>query len=347
MRTKSIVLLALALGCGLVASIGISQIIEQNKKGGGPAVETEAILVAMKPIASQEQLKAENIKLEQWPRNLIPKGALTRVEDVDGRRIKHAIAPGEPILQNKLVGEQDKRPTIDVPPGYRLAAVHADAVSAVGNLIQPGDRVDVLVYLKGYNGGPPGTNTILQDIKVFAVNDQWRPSDDKTGDPIATKNVTLLVTPEQAEKLTLATEMGKLRLVLRSPDDQLKVENSDGTTPQELFSGTDSTDNLSAEKSFLAKGGKGLLALLAGKNQPQLQPQGALSMGTPAPSDIEQFTMELLEGPQSRTVEFTKYLSVPNPKWHPGGATANPAYAPPVVGDSPAPEAVLLAPDKG
>ena len=118
MRTKSIVLLALALGCGLVASIGISQIIEQNKKGGGPAVETEAILVAMKPIASQEQLKAENIKLEQWPRNLIPKGALTRVEDVDGRRIKHAIAPGEPILQNKLVGEQDKRPTIDVPPAF-------------------------------------------------------------------------------------------------------------------------------------------------------------------------------------------------------------------------------------
>ena len=185
MRTKSLVLLVLALGCGLVASIGISQIIEQNKNSA-VATETEAILVAMKPITAQEQLKAENIKLEQWPKNLVPKGALTKIEEIEGRRVKHALAPGEPILQNKLVGDDDKRATTDVPPGYRLKAVHADAVSAVGNLIQPGDRVDVLVYLKSnFNGGTQqaGTTTILQDIKVFAVNDQWRPGDSGEGEP--------------------------------------------------------------------------------------------------------------------------------------------------------------------
>ena len=254
MRTKSIVLLILALGCGLVASIGISQIIEQNKNPGSAPVETEAILVAMKPIAGQEQLKSDNIKLEQWPKKLIPKGALTRIEDVEGRRIKYSIAPGEPILQNKLVGEQDKRATVEVPPGYRLVAVHADAVSAVGNLVQPGDRVDVLVYLKNFHGPQQaGATTILQDIKVFAVNDQWRPADDKGTDAVAVKNVALLVTPEQAEKVTLATELGKVKLVLRSPDDNLKVEGGEGTTSKDLFGLNDNT-NKKGELDFLAKG---------------------------------------------------------------------------------------------
>ena len=68
MRTKSIVLLALALGCGLVASIGISQIIEQNKKGGGPRSKPKPILVAMKPIAGQEHSKPRTSSSSNGPR---------------------------------------------------------------------------------------------------------------------------------------------------------------------------------------------------------------------------------------------------------------------------------------
>jgi pilus assembly protein CpaB len=319
MRTKSLVLLILALGCGLVASIGISQIIEQNKHAGPAAVETEAILVAMKPIAGQEQLKAENIKLEQWPKNLIPKGALSKIEEVEGRRIKHSIAPGEPILQNKLVGEQDKRATVEVPPGYRLVAVHADAVSAVGNLVQPGDRVDVLVYLKNFHGpAEAGATTILQDIKVFAVNDQWRPGDDKGSDTISVKNVALLVTPEQAEKVTLATELGKVKLVLRSPDDNLKVEASEGTTPKDLFGLTDD-GNREHELNFLAQHGKqkqtggGILGMF-GVGQKSAAPP--VDVAAVVPSDFQHFTMELLEGPQARTIEFTKAQG--ETKWQSG-----------------------------
>jgi pilus assembly protein CpaB len=319
MRTKSLVLLVLALGCGLVASIGISQIIEQNKNSA-VATETEAILVAMKPITAQEQLKAENIKLEQWPKNLVPKGALTKIEEIEGRRVKHALAPGEPILQNKLVGEQDKRPTIEVPPGYRLKAVHADAVSAVGNLIQPGDRVDVLVYLKNFKGGKQmqATSTILQDIKVFAVNDQWRAQDDTGGESIATKNVTLLLTPEQAERLTLASELGKVSLVLRSPDDNLKTEVSHGTTATDLF-GIGDERNKEAEKDFLANSKddkSGLLGMLGVGNAGDEPVDVAV-----APSAIQVFTMELLEGPRTSSVEFTRADS--KAKWQTGGRVSH------------------------
>ena len=340
MRTKSLVLLVLALGCGLVASIGISQIIEQNKNSP-MATETEAILVAMKPITAQEQLKAENIKLEQWPKNLVPKGALTKIEEIEGRRVKHALAPGEPILQNKLVGEQDKRPTIEVPPGYRLKAVHADAVSAVGNLIQPGDRVDVLVYLKNFKGGKQmqATSTILQDIKVFAVNDQWRAQDDTGGESIATKNVTLLLTPEQAERLTLASELGKVSLVLRSPDDNLKTEVSHGTTATDLF-GIGDEKNKEGEENFLASSAKsdkgGLLGMLGVGNSSDEPTEVAV-----APNAIQVFTMELLEGPRTSTVEFTRADS--KAKWQAAGrvsnrgASASPTDTlPPANQDSPA-----------
>jgi pilus assembly protein CpaB len=320
MRTKSFVLLGLALGCGLVASIGISQIIEKNKAAPSAAVETEAILVALKPIVGQEQLKAENVKLEQWPKHLIPKGALTKLEEIEGRRIKYSLTPGEPILQNKLVGDDDTRATTDVPPGYRLKAVHADAVSAVGNLIQPGDRVDVLVYLKSnFNGGTQqaGTTTILQDIKVFAVNDQWRPGDDGDGEPIPVKNVTLLLTPEQVEKLTLASELGKVSLVLRSPDDELNATVGRGTTPKDLFGSSDA-NNKDDEVDFLA-GGKtepkpntGLLGMLGvGK---QNNPTAAPVLAAVTPENVEHFSMEVIEGPEARTVEFTRTTGG-NAKW--------------------------------
>jgi pilus assembly protein CpaB len=357
MRTKSLVLLVLALGCGLVASIGISQIIEQNKNSP-VATETEAILVAMKPITAQEQLKAENVKLEQWPKNLIPPKALTKIEEIEGRRVRHSLAPGEPILQNKLVSEQDMRPTIEVPPGYRLKAVHADAVSAVGNLIQPGDRVDVLVYLKNFKGGAQmqATSTILQDIKVFAVNDQWRPNDESGGESIATKNVTLLLTPEQAERLTLASELGKVSLVLRSPDDQLKTEVSHGTTASDLF-GISQERNREGEQNFLASKGEssGLLGMLGVGNNNQPVDVAA------APAAIQVFTMQLLEGPQARTVEFSRADS--KAKWQSSDLGSSPGAAPapttnplppanqdtatgaaPDLGGAPAGEPVILGP---
>jgi pilus assembly protein CpaB len=323
------VLLLLALGCGLVASIGISQIIEQNKQGGGAAAETQPILVAMKPIAGQEQLKAENVKLEEWPKHLIPKGALTKIEDVEGRRVKFSLVPGDPVLENKLVGDEDRRATVDVPPGFRLVAVHADAVSAVGNLIKPGDRVDVLVYLKANNfqgGQMAGATTILQDIKVFAVNDQWRPSEEKGNDAVSVKNVALLVTPEQAEKVTLATELGKVKLVLRSPDDDMKASTLTGTTPSDLFGNSDRSSR-GAEKNFLAQSakgaksaGKGLLGFLGFGGEEGQDGQLGDPLASLAPSSVEHFSMQLIEGSGIRNVDFTKLQAGGKNTWQSGDA---------------------------
>ena len=93
MRSKSIVLLALGMGCGLVASIGISQFIESANKVQPDAGERQPIFIALTDIAPHEELTAQNIKLEEWPKNIVPQGALTKLEEVEGKRSRMKSMP--------------------------------------------------------------------------------------------------------------------------------------------------------------------------------------------------------------------------------------------------------------
>ena len=240
MRPKSMVLLVLALGCGLVASIGITQVLA--KRRGGPAAtgETETIFVAMKEVAVGEPLTPQDVRIEQWPKDKIPPGALTRIEDIEGRRTKGMIIPGEPILEKKLFGKGDKdQGALSlIPKGYRVVSVRVDEVSGGGALLQPGDRVDLLLYLaQNLSKGIPKTTTrtILQDIKVFAVNDEYQlRSGSKSEKKVVARTIRLLVTPSQAEVVSLATELGKIGLVLRSPLEDEHVQTP-GASPSDLF----------------------------------------------------------------------------------------------------------------
>src|SRR5580693_642915 len=117
MRPKSVILLVLALGCGLVASIGISQVL-QRQNDGTPG-ETAPVWVALADIKRDEALSMQNLKLEQWPKDKIPSGALSKMEDVDGKRAKSPIFQGEPIIDKKLLGKGEVDSSHDVPKGFR------------------------------------------------------------------------------------------------------------------------------------------------------------------------------------------------------------------------------------
>jgi pilus assembly protein CpaB len=216
----------LALGCGIVASVGITQVM--SNRATEPTMvqaETEQIFVAMKDIPMGDPVSAQAIKLEEWPKDKVPKGAITKLEDVENRRPKSWIFAGSPILENQLLGKGalDQGASDAIPKGSRIVAVKVDAVSGSASLIRPGDRVDVLVHVtQSGTGGASRTlaKTILQDIKVFAVNEIWDAATASGEKSITAKTISLLVTPVQAEKITLASEMGQIRLVMRSPDDK-------------------------------------------------------------------------------------------------------------------------------
>jgi pilus assembly protein CpaB len=256
MRSKSILLLALALGCGLVASIGISQVMERRHQTTITPGETEAIFVAMHDIPSSEPLTPQNVKLEEWPKEKVPTGAITSLEQLEDQRARIKMFAGEPIVQAKLIDEDDvNSPSHVIPKGYRVVAVRVDAVSGGGSLIQPHDRVDVLVYLvknPSHNIFETKTKTILQDIRVFAVDTVYQRNPDQDEPTVAAKTISLLVTPDQAEKVTLASEMGSIRLILRNDQDSV-IEHTEGADASVVLgSGANSASNRSSEHTGAA-----------------------------------------------------------------------------------------------
>ena len=215
MRPKSLALLLLALGCGLVASIGITQVL--SSRGGdsnAATADTQPVYVAVNDIALGDLLNASMVKLEQWPKGKIPAGAISRLEDAEGRRARTKLFAGEPIQDHRLLGKgaSEQGATALIPKGYRVVPVKVDSVTGGSSLILPGDRVDVMVHLvKDMNRDiqETVTRTILQDIKVFAVDSIVDLEKEKEpGKTISAKTISLLVTPEQAAKVMLASQLG-------------------------------------------------------------------------------------------------------------------------------------------
>ena len=226
----------IALGCGLVASIGISQVLDRQIPIL-PTIETEQILVAIDQINVGEIVDAQKIKLEEWPKDKVPQGAITKLEDIQERRSKQRVFAGEPILEAKLTGEiNDAADRIE--QGHRAVSVEVTAETSVSGMLQPGDRVDVLCYLKNVPGlNHPLTKTVLEDVRVFAINATM---DRNVGDDtriVQAKTVTLELKPDQVEILTLANELGKISFSIRKPGDEGEVNQDGGADVHRLLGG--------------------------------------------------------------------------------------------------------------
>lgn len=297
MRPKSLILVLLASGCGLVAAIGINQVMA-NRNQAAPVIETDKILVANKDIKVNEPLSDKNVQVEDWPKEKIPGDAVRDLKELDGQRAGGNILVGEPIRKAKFA--VDKR-IEEIPHGYRVVAVQADAVSATGNLLQPGDRVDIVLSIK-HTGPQLGqgqvAKTILQNIRVFAINEQWRPSEgkDKSDDSITARTVSLLVTPDEAETIALASDLGRVRLVLRNPEDE-QVADTSGSEENEILQAR--TKGNPPEPGASKSGG--ILDWLKSQQHP-----AAKQAAAPASEPDERFTMDVLKGDEVSHVEFTR-----------------------------------------
>jgi pilus assembly protein CpaB len=305
MRPKSLILLLLALGCGLVASIGISQVLDRRNRDAEPTVEKEPIYVALKDIKVNDAIVTDkNVKLEEWPKDRIPSDAVRDPKDYQNQRAGGLILAGEPIRKAKFA--IDNR-IAEIPKGYRVEAVQSDAVSATGNLLQPGDRVDVLLTVKNVgNTSNQFAKTILQDIRVFAVNEQWRPTEgNKSDESIPAKTVSLLLTPAQAQVIYLAEAMGRIRLVLRNPDDN-EVATTAGTDAEAILQsslagdrGKESGDDATTAKSDNNS------SILKWLQKPDSTAQ-ATPTQPPRPDPPQTFVMDVYKGDELHRIQFTR-----------------------------------------
>jgi pilus assembly protein CpaB len=219
MRPKTLILFIVAIGCGLVASIGVSQYMEKARGFG--AVETEKIYVATTEISQNDRMDAKNVSLEEWPKDRIPEGAITDLKQLEDKFSRTRMYKGEPILQAKLSDAMDGGGSTTIPPGHRVVAVKVDETSSGAGLIRPGDRVDLVLFLRKSQDIPETTTkTILWDVNVFAVGGKLeREIDDKHGTSREVRSVSLLVSPKPADLVMLAKELGVLSLSLRRPGD--------------------------------------------------------------------------------------------------------------------------------
>ncbi len=231
MRTKSWVLLALALGCGLVASVAISQVVLDQNKAAPPAATVD-ILVAVKDIDASGKLTADNVRLEKWPKDRVPVGAIIEFKEVEGKYANQSMFQGEPIVKKKLINSVDSL-AYAVPKGYKIfdLAVNKDNNSEI-NYIKPGDKVDIFGFFEK-NSRIPESKTVLivENVTVKAVDgNAVRDNGEQGGKAI--KSIQLLIRDSQYEAVNTATNLGKLRVALRPPsdDDQVSDEGANGSS---------------------------------------------------------------------------------------------------------------------
>jgi pilus assembly protein CpaB len=303
MRPKSLLLLALALGCGLVASIGISQVMDRNSKPQ-VALETTPIYVAKHNINLGDPIDASMLSLQEWPKDKVPRGAISNLEDLEGRRPRTAIIEGEPILDAKLLAPgQIADPIRSIPPHMRLKTIAVDAEKSAAGLLGPGDRVDVEVFVKAdaKNNIPQAqTKVILQNIRVFAVDSTVQRSPDGGEERTIAKTVSLMLTPEQATKLTLAENLGIVSLIPRNPDDETVIEV--GTVTAETLWNESETGSRAKEQ------GRDDLA----DDEPKVDHGGLASVVEAAvPPPEPPFTMEVIERDTVRLLAFDRATGKP------------------------------------
>src|SRR5262245_5395904 len=234
MRMKSLILIFIALGCGLVASIGISQVM--NRDGAG-SLEMDQIMVALTDIDIGTKLDANNVKLEEWPKNKVPDGAVRRLEDVKDKFANARFFKGEPLHISKI-SDNVKNVAGGIPEGYRAMPVKVDEDTVI-KAVTPGDRVDVMVFLRknGQDIPETGAFTILKNVRVFAINTNTERVTDGKGETASFKTVSLLVKPDHARELVVAAQMGKIMLTLRRPDEKDEAQGEEVTPIAEILSG--------------------------------------------------------------------------------------------------------------
>jgi len=229
--------LTFAFFVALGASLVLYRVLVNRPQSTKAAPVAARIVLAAHDLEVGSVLREDDVKLADWPGS-VPLGATTRVQDLVGRGVTTTMYAKEPVIASRLAPKgAGGGLAAMIPPGMRAVAVRVNEVVGVAGFVVPGMRVDVLI-----SGNTPGgsgnlgmlTRTLLQNIEVLSAGQDFKK--DAEGKPIMVQVVNLLVTPEQAEQLSLAASQTSIQLVLRNPLDR-QVTKTPGTALRHLFAG--------------------------------------------------------------------------------------------------------------
>jgi pilus assembly protein CpaB len=303
MRNKRLIIaVAAALVFGLIAAVSVSRYLASAQ---AYTKNLNNVVIAKVDIPVGTRIIPEQLTVAQLPRSAAPEGTYAKIdENLVGRVAVQRIAAREPITESRLapIGSAAGLSSV-IPEGYRAMNVRVDDVVGISGFIMPNTLVDVVVVIDPPDGGNQReriSKIVLQNIKVLANGQNLdKPKNEKEAERV--KTVTVQVTPEQAEKLALASSEGRLQLVMRNSIDQ-----GDEITP-----GANKRSLLAGERAQLVpEPGLGKDASAPRPSAPRrtrprpfASAETAQRVTTPAPAPVRP-SVEVIEGSKKKNVEF-------------------------------------------
>ncbi|HUK17530.1 MAG TPA: Flp pilus assembly protein CpaB [Bryobacteraceae bacterium] len=276
-RLMLIGVVALAMG-GLVSFVVYHNLEAKTPADNRPGVN---IVVAADDLQVGAKIEDRDVRVARFPEGELPQGVYHAPSQVVGRGVVLPISRGEFILPGKLAGENAGfgLPAL-IPPGMRAVSVRVNEVVSVAGFVQPGTRVDVLVT------GNPGagetseqTTTVLENVAVIATGQ--RLEHNSGGDAQVAPVITLLVSPDDAQKLTLASSQGRIQLALRNPLDT-RQEDLNGIGPNSIYRGVPAPKPVAAQRPVTV----------------------AKHVAPAAPQTSNAYTVEVIKGDKKEETDF-------------------------------------------
>jgi pilus assembly protein CpaB len=298
MRNKRFfIVLVGALIFGVLAAVSVSKYLSSAQ---AYTKNLNKVAVAKVAIPIGSKIIAEQIMVVQFPKESTPDGAFDAPEKLAGRVAVMNIAAREPITETRLAPEGTAAGlSAVIPEGYRAMTVKVDDAAGISGFIQPGTLVDVVVVIDPREGSgmqDPISKIVLQNIRVLANGQNIdKPKDEREANSV--KAVTLQVTPEQAEKLALAANEGKLQLVMRNQIDQ-GDEQTSGVNKRSLLTG-EAALKAPEPGSLKSEQPKQENKPVVHRSAPVAKPAAA-----PAPQPTPRASVEMIEGAKKRNVDF-------------------------------------------
>jgi pilus assembly protein CpaB len=303
MRNKRfLIVLGGALLFGTLAAISVSRYLSSAQ---AYTKNLNNVVVAKVPIPLGTKIIPEQLTVVQFPRESMPDGVFDSVDKLVGRVAVINIAAREPVTDAKLAAEGTAGGlSAVIPEGYRAITVKVDDVVGISGFIQPGAMVDVVVVIdpaENSSNQDPISKTVLQNIKVLANGQNIdQPKNEREANSV--KAITLQVTPEQAEKLVLAANEGKLQLVMRNSTDQGDTQTT-GINKRTLLSGEHAMPAPSPG-ALRSEQERPVVAQLAPRRVRPVVETHAPAASTPQAPPPPRSSVEMIEAGKKRNVDF-------------------------------------------
>jgi pilus assembly protein CpaB len=233
---RTVVVVAVAVLLAAVASLGIYRIVSRMPSRVVEA-KTVDVVVAAHPLKLGTRVSSDHVKLARWPADTQMPGAFSKIEDVVNRGVIATLEENEPLTNAKLAAiEAGAGLPPSIPPGMRAISVKVNEVVGVAGFVVPGTRVDVMVTLSNNNlrNQESLTRIVVSNVQVLTAGTRYDQEKAKEGNAIPSTVVTLLVTPEDGERIALAASEGQIMLSLRNPLDT-EPTNTSGVRTAGLF----------------------------------------------------------------------------------------------------------------